>query len=86
MFFRISYVKIKCFYRVTPRPQRENAEPSVIWGDFSTASYSSSAFPVVCVLWESSVLTWPNENIGNNMLPLHVPLIMYLQLDSRRPL
>lgn len=24
------------------------------------------------------MLTWPNENIGNNMLPLAVPLIMYL--------
>ncbi len=38
------------------------------------------------VLGETSALTWPNENIGNNMLPLRVPLIMYLRLDTRRPL
>lgn len=51
------------------------------------ASYSFH-FLACCleVCGETNVLTWPNENIGNNTLPLRVPLIMYLRLDTRRPL
>lgn len=94
MLFHISDVKIKCFYSGALCPGWEAAEAALMWTVLEhsfrpqqAATYSIH-FLACCleVLGETNVLTWPNENIGNNTLPLRVPLIMYLRLDTRRPL